>query len=218
MIQAINALKKYLATRRNPKPEELLFTLQDGSNKEINLKNISRAFRFADEKVQKNQFLTPIQAKPNRITLYDLVKFYRKKAKHYLIERKKETTPKDEELIRRLYEQKALPFLEIETPTKTDLIILRKQHKQLKEQIDEIEKKLKDEFDDWIEENSDENAEEEYQAHLKWEQEHPEEVKQNEEIADRAAAEWTNIVQSIPKLKSTSRKCMWNTSSNGLLN
>jgi hypothetical protein len=99
-------LGNYIATRKELlEPQSLLFVSHYDSNKEINTKDVSRTFRHAAEKVMKGN--------TKRLQLFDLVKFYRNKAKHYLIELKNHP-PEDDEHYKNLYIKHALPFLEIE--------------------------------------------------------------------------------------------------------
>jgi hypothetical protein len=104
--ETVNYLRKYLATRKNFTPESLLFTIHNNPDKEINTKDVSRAFRIAAEKAAKG--------KARRLRLFSLVKFYRKNANRYLKE--VENHPlEDDEFYRTLYKKHALPFIEIET-------------------------------------------------------------------------------------------------------
>jgi hypothetical protein len=132
--EAIKYLKQYLATRTNLTPESLLFTIQNNPNKEINTKDVSRTFRLAAQELEKAKKITyeVRRGKPSELRLYSLIKFYRKSAKYYLTELDNSSTPKDDEFYRKLYEEKAMPYLEIETPTRREIY-------QLKRQIEELE-------------------------------------------------------------------------------
>jgi hypothetical protein len=132
--EAIKYLKQYLATRTNRTPESLLFTIKNNPNKEINTKDVSRTFKLAAQKLEKAKEITyeVRRRKPSELRLYSLIKFYRKNAKYYLKELDNSNTPKDDEFYRKLCEEKAMPYLEIETPT-------RKEVSQLKKQIGELE-------------------------------------------------------------------------------
>jgi len=154
--EAVKYLKQYLATRINLTSESLLFTIRNNPNKEINTKNVSRVFKRAAEKLEKAKKITyeVRKGKPSELRLYSLIKFYRKKAKYYLAELDNNNTPKDDEFYRKLYEEKAMPFLEIETPTKTEIHQLKKENKKLKDRLEKIEQNW-NEFDNIVTGKSD---------------------------------------------------------------
>jgi hypothetical protein len=120
--EAIKYTKQYLATRINLTPESLLFTIKNADTK-INTKDVSRTFRIKAQKYEKTKTINPeeiTKGKPNKLQLYSLVRFYRKNAKKYLIEAKNNPN-QNEEFYRKLYKEKAMPNLEIKTPTTTEL-------------------------------------------------------------------------------------------------
>jgi hypothetical protein len=142
---SINHLKQYLATRTNLTPESLLFTIRDNPNKQINTKNVSRAFALAAQKLQKEGKISyKIESrKPSKLRLYNLIKFYRKNAKYYLIaitQKPDNNTLKIDEYYRKLYEEKAMPSLDIETP---DIRQLKKQIEKRDDEITEIKESIR---------------------------------------------------------------------------
>jgi len=141
--EAVKYLKQYLATRTNLTPESLLFTIRNNPNKKINTKNVSRAFRQTAQKLETTKKITyeVKKGKPSELRLYSLIKFYRKNAKYYLTELDNNNTPKDDEFYRKLYEEKAMPFLEIEPPTPIEIHQLKKQQQK---EIEKLETKNKE--------------------------------------------------------------------------
>lgn len=131
--EAVSYIEQYLATRKDAHPpESLLFILHTNPNKEINTKDVSRAFRLAAEKITKE--------KTRRLKLMSLVHFYRNNAKHYLKELENHPLESDE-FYRNLYKKHALPLLEIErritikkySPKKWFNQKIESQHNQIKE-------------------------------------------------------------------------------------
>ncbi|MGA2683259.1 MAG: hypothetical protein ABSF44_15845 [Candidatus Bathyarchaeia archaeon] len=103
--EGIKYIGQYLATRTEElKPESLLFVNHQNINKEINTKDVSRAFRLAARKETKGDA---------KLRLFSLVKFYRINAKHYLKELRNQPYV-DDETLRALYRRHALSCLEIE--------------------------------------------------------------------------------------------------------
>jgi chromosome segregation ATPase len=196
-VEAIKYLKQYLATRTNLTPESLLFTNQNNPKREINTKDVSRAFRLAAQKLEKERKINYEirKGRPSEIRLYSLIKFYKKNAKYYLTELDNNSIPKDAEFYRKLYEEKAMPFLEIEPPTPMDIHKLRQQQQQqierrdkeiqeLKNSINEIYKKLEEpEIEElppeyWKQtEKEYKELQKEVKKYGKWPKEHPEEIK-----------------------------------------
>jgi hypothetical protein len=68
--------------------------------------------------------------------LFSLIEFYREKAKHYLDEIDKNPNENDE-YYRKMYKEKALPFLEIESPItyQKEILKLGSQIKEMKQTI-----------------------------------------------------------------------------------
>jgi hypothetical protein len=143
--EAVKYLKLYLRKNRtNLTPESLLFTIRNNPNKEINTKDVSRAFRLAAQKLERANKITyeVRRGKPSELRLYSLVGFYKKNAKDYLSKLNNSSTPKDDELCRKLYEENAITPLEIEPPATKDIHQLRKQQRELENQNIELTKRL----------------------------------------------------------------------------
>jgi hypothetical protein len=105
--EASKYIEQYLAKRNNLTPESFLFSAKNNPNKEIITKNMSRAFSKALEKIDLS--------KKGKFTLFSLIEFYRENTKHYQTEIKNNPNRTDE-YYRKLYKEKAMPFLEIESP------------------------------------------------------------------------------------------------------
>ena len=121
--EATKSLKLYLKTEReNLTDESLLFTAYNNPNKKICTKDVSRAFKLSLQKLKKEKIITYEERKgePSELRLFSLIKFYEKNAKDYLTEAKNDTN-QNEEFYKKLYKEKAMPNLEIETPTTTEL-------------------------------------------------------------------------------------------------
>lgn len=146
--EAVKYLKQYLTTRTNLTPESLLFTIRNNPNKEINTKNVSRTFRQAAQKLEITKKITyeVKKGKPSELRLYSLIKFYRKNAKYYLTELDNNNTPKDDEFYRKLYEEKAMPYLEIELPTPIEIHQLKKQQQKGIQKLETKNKKLEEQL------------------------------------------------------------------------
>lgn len=156
--ESVKYLKAYLASRRqNITVESFLFTSY-GKDTKLNRKSISVIFKDSIEKLKAKgliDFEQKAKRKPRTVRLYSLRKFFRKFAhqagfefvqfwmghivhagvdEHY--------RPKDVEFHRKLYAEKAMPYLRLETatPSETELTITELR-KQLEER-DEVMKKL----------------------------------------------------------------------------
>jgi len=159
---ALKYLKQYFATRKDLNPESLLFCAHDDSKKQINVKDMSRAFRLAARKLEKSGALEYEirEGKPSELRLYNLRKFFRKYANqmgfenvNYLMGHTVRGSdanykPQDPEFYRTLYSEKAMPFLRLEEPTPTETEQLRQQHKKemedLQKSITERDNKIKE--------------------------------------------------------------------------
>jgi hypothetical protein len=133
-FEATKYLRQYFKKdRKNLTPESLLFTIHGNPNKEINTKDVSRAFRLAARELGKENAITfgNKHGKPNELKLFNLVKFYRKNAKNYLEEINSLDKAKDHEFYRKLYEEKAMLLLETEADTGI-LIEIKKREERLK--------------------------------------------------------------------------------------
>lgn len=133
--ESLKYLKIYLATRRKINAESYLFT-SHGTDRKLNPKSISTVFKRTLEKLKAKgliDFEQKGKRKPRSVRLYNLRKFFRKFAHqagfeivqfwmgHVVHEGVDEHyRPKDVEFHRRLYEEKALPHLRLETPTPSE--------------------------------------------------------------------------------------------------
>jgi hypothetical protein len=207
--EATRYIKQYLAYRKNIAPDSLIFTSHT-SQKEINTKDVSRTFSRLAWQDDKNRNYQAIEVKTNRLKLLSLVKFYRKNAKPYINELKNSELVMDDDYCRNLYLEKALPFLEIEAPTKTEINQLIKHQKDLREQLEKIENKIlpKESNEDWIEEHPEEIEwlEKQYEEHVKWEKDHPEEAKKIQEDLDRQAEEYDEYLTKHPEIEEHEQK------------
>lgn len=161
--EAVRHLRNYLKTRSNLTRESLVFTLY-GKDKPLDRRNISHLFHKAVVKLRDKGILEFTQkeiGKPSDIRLYNLRKFFRKQAHQagfeivqfwmgHIVNAGVEESyrPQDPEFHRKLYAEKAMPFLRIEkdTPLETDKIIAK--------QAEEIER-LKAERADFTQELAD---------------------------------------------------------------
>jgi integrase len=159
---AVKYLKQYLATRTNLTPESLVFCSHDDSNKPINEKDMSRAFRLGARKLEESGAIKfeVREGKPSELRLYNLRKFFRKYSQQMGIEVVEymmghtvkgvdgNYRPQDPEYYRGLYSEKAMPFLRLESATPTDTEQLRQQHKKemedLQKSISERDNKIKE--------------------------------------------------------------------------
>ncbi len=158
---AAEYLRNYLKTRMNLKPESFLFTNQ-GTEEPMIYNTISSIFRSAVRKIRKKGVMTYDQKKANKpaeIRLYNLRKYFRK----YAIQAGFENVdywmghtggidahyrPMDTEFYRKIYAEKAMPFLRLETssPNETEKLVedlktkYESQIQELKNQIAEISK------------------------------------------------------------------------------
>lgn len=160
--ESVRFLRLYLNTRPHIQPDDLLFaTLQAGKERQINPKSTSKTFHQIVRQLEKRGVMTikkRIKGKPAEVRLYNLRKFFRKYAtpagfeyvqywmghvvkagvdEHY--------RPKDPEFHRKLYAEKAMPYLRIETatPNETEQIIQKQAEdmERLKDSIHKLEQK-----------------------------------------------------------------------------
>ena len=112
-------INQYLASRNSLTPESLLFVTTRDENKPINPKNVSRTFRTILEKIN-NEERKQIQQKnltnssENKFSLKSLTAFYLENAKYYE-EAIRDNPDKYDYFYKKLYKEKALPFLDIES-------------------------------------------------------------------------------------------------------
>jgi hypothetical protein len=149
--EAVQYLKQYLKDRANKErltSASLVFTTKDNPNKEINTKDVSRAFARAAQKLKKQRKIDykTESRKPNELRLFSLIRFYKKKAKDYLTKLHNNGRPKDSEFYRKLYEEEAMPSLEIEPPTPIEMHQLKKEMAIMKQTREKLQV-----FFNWIE-------------------------------------------------------------------
>lgn len=154
--ESVKLLKAYFKTRRNLTPESYLFT-QRGNENRIEYTNPSKRFMLAAKQLKEKGILDYNErgkGEPAEIRLYCLRKWFRKQAHQagfefveywmgHIVKQGQEESyrPKDVEFHRRLYSQKAMPFLRIEkqTPTQTE-----EQIEELRRQLNEKDGLLKE--------------------------------------------------------------------------
>ena len=159
--EAVKYLKAYLYTRRNIADDDFLF-VKDGSKQQANPKSFSGIFSRTLQKLQEKGLIEVEQkarGKPRDVRLYSLRKFFRKHANQAGFEfvqfwmghvvkagQDEHYRPTDVEFHRKLYAEKAMPFLRLETatPTETEKTIeeLREQLKERNKEINALEGKM----------------------------------------------------------------------------
>ena len=145
--EAIEYLKACLHTRRRITKDDFLFAKQ-GTKQQANPKSISALFSRTLQKLQEKGLIEVEQkeiSKPRDVRLYSLRKFFRKHANQAGFEyvqfwmghivktgQEEHYRPTDVEHHRKLYAEKAMPFLRLEaaTPTETEKTIA-----ELREQL-----------------------------------------------------------------------------------
>jgi len=161
-LESVRFLKAYLATRPNLESEDYLFTSY-GSDKRLNRKSIAGIFARTIEKLKEKgvmDFKQKEKGKPRTVRLYNLRKFFRKQTHQagfeivqfwmgHIVEAgvDEHYRPQDPEFYRKLYEEKAMPFLRLETRTPSET---EKQIDELSEQLkhkDEVIEKMKGRLD-----------------------------------------------------------------------
>ena len=152
-LEAIKYLKQYFATRTNLGPGSLLFCTHDDPAKPVSVKDMSRAFRVAARRLEQSGAIDSEirKGKPSELRFYTLRKFFRKQAHqmgfenvnylmgHVVRGSDANYKPQDPEFYRKLYEEKAMPFLRLETATPTET---EKTIAELKKQIAERDKEI----------------------------------------------------------------------------
>lgn len=208
--EAVQYLKQYLEIREIKEqltPTSLLFTAKKNPNKEINTKDESIAFARIAQKLRRRKEIRYESGTPSELRLTSLTQFYQRKAKNYLTELRKKSVPKDNEFYRKLYEEIAMPSLEIETPTTMEIHQLRKQHKQLQNKLRKIEDII---LSKEIEYEISPEEMEEILRQIEWEKEHPEEAQQLEEKVKEAKEKWEKHVDKYleehPEIKEQRQK------------
>lgn len=216
--EAKKYLKKYLSTRQNINEKELLFCAYEEPNIPINTKNTSRSFQHSARKLQKTGALNyeiRENGKPSEIRLYTLRKFFKRMTKeigdedtNYLMGHIQDNyAPKNPEYYRTQY-KKIIPNLRLETPTPTEaetqMTELRKQYenknKELTDRLEKIENRIFPKQQDY--EIPDEIIsfwEKQEQEQIKWEKEHPDEVKRREEQATKTHQKYEKYLDKHPQ-------------------
>lgn len=159
--EAVEYLKAYLHTRRNLRNEDFLF-VKEGTTQEANPKSLSGLFSRTLRKLQEKGLIDVKQKtrnKPRDVRMYNLRKFFRKHATPAGFEyvqfwmghvvrtgQEEHYRPTDVEFHRKLYAEKAMPFLRLETatPTETEKTIeeLREQLKARDKEIEAMRDKM----------------------------------------------------------------------------
>jgi integrase len=159
--EAVKYLKAYLNTGPQLNNEDFLF-VKEGTKDQTNPKSLSNMFRLTVQKLKTKGLIETEQKeknKPRNIRLYNLRKFFRKhshQAGFELVQfwmghtvsvgQDDHCRPTDVEFHRKVYAEKAMPFLRLETatPTETEKTIteLKKQIEQKDQKLQEIEKRL----------------------------------------------------------------------------
>ena len=153
--EAVEYLKAYLHTRRRITKDDFLFVKQ-GTKQQANPKSFSGLFSRTLQKLQEKELIEVEQketGKPRDVRLYSLRKFFRKHANQAGFEyvqfwmghivktgQEEHYRPTDVEHHRKLYMEKAMPFLRLETATPTET---EKTIDELKKQLAEKDKEIK---------------------------------------------------------------------------
>lgn len=225
--EAVHYLQAYLNTRPNIADEDYLF-LKEGTDEKTNPKSFSNLFARTVRKLQNKGLIKVKQkqkGKPRDVRLYNLRKFFRKHANQAGFEyvqfwmghivnagQDEHYRPTDVKYHRKLYTDKAMPFLRLESPTPSDtnkiITTLKEQHQK---EMETIENKYKNENEDLKNrltkiENMFFPKENEYEGplleeedlkqmakasekHQKWLKKHPEELKKQEKWYEKMAQE-----------------------------
>jgi len=170
--EAVKYLRSYLNTRPHMTDEDYLF-LKQGTKQKTSPKSLSNQFARTVQKLQRKGLIEVKQKqkkKPRNVRLYSLRKWFRKHANQAGFEyaqfwmghivktgQEEHYRPTDVEHHRKLYAEKAMPFLRLETPTPSDtngiIKILEEQHqkeiekrdnqiKELQERLTHLEEKI----------------------------------------------------------------------------
>ena len=138
---AVHYLKDYLKTRPNLTSESYVFVSYKKPELPLDPKVVSHIFQALAKKLRAKGLLKFEQrekGKPNQIRMYNLRKYFRKFANQAGFEfvqfwmghvvqagQEEHYRPKDVEFHRKIYKEKAMPFLRLEqsTPTETEKVI-----------------------------------------------------------------------------------------------
>jgi integrase len=131
--ESANYLKAYLATRKNTTPEDYLFTKMGVENVHAHSKSMSTIFMSAVRKLRAKGIVNYElrKGKPAELRLYNLRKYFNKHAGQMGSEEKEflmghsqgvrdHYLAQDPEHYRKLYAEKAMPFLRFETATPSE--------------------------------------------------------------------------------------------------
>jgi ElaB/YqjD/DUF883 family membrane-anchored ribosome-binding protein len=184
--EAVKYTKRYLKTRKDLTTESPLFTIRNDPDKEINIKSESRTFTTIARRIDRS----------TKLTLYSLIDFYRVNAKEYLTELKRYDTPEDDELYRQLYEEKAMPYLEIEELTPIEIHKLKDRLRKIENLLPkEQEIELPPEFWEQMERET-----EEAERYEKWLREHPEEQQKIREENQKLLEDYPEAEQIVEQI------------------
>ncbi len=158
--EARKYLKSYLSTRTDLKTDSLLFCTHNKPENPLNIKNLSRSFQTTAKGLREAKELnykTLKKGKPSELRLYTLRKFFKRKSKdmgdedtnylmgHVIVGSNANYAPQNPEYYRKRYEDKALEFLRLETPTPSDTKeLLEAMETKHKNEIETIENKNKE--------------------------------------------------------------------------
>ena len=192
---AVKYLKSYLIVRPDIKDEDYIF-LKEGTKQRTNPKSLSALFGRTANKLKekgKMKLKQKKENKPHDIRLYNLRKFFRKHANPAGFEfvqfwmghtvnagQDDHYRPRDVEFHRKLFAEKAMPHLRLETatPTETDKAIttLEEENRELKDQIERLETTMQKIYQKVFHEKI---VQEEHEKYL---EEHPEIAERDEQL------------------------------------
>ena len=238
--EAVNFLKSYLVVRPQIKDDDFIF-LKDGTKQQTSPKSISVLFGRTVKKLNEKKKMNLKQkkeTKPHDIRLYNLRKFFRKYANQAGFEfvqfwmghtvnagQDDHYRPTDVEFHRKLYEEKAMPHLRLETstPTETDkaIISLEQENRELKEKLGNLESLMEkmyekvfphelqeDRIDQWIVDHPEYIPQCEYtndeinemrRKQKEYDAKHPEERKRREEAESARIEEYAQYLEEHSK-------------------
>jgi len=166
---AAKCLRDYLTTRPNLTPDSLLFSSHRKPNAPMNIKNLSRAFQSTAQRLRKNSVLdyeVREKGKPSELRLYTLRKFFKRQAKamgdedseymmgHVMKGSAGNYAPRNPEYYRKRYEELALPYLRLESPTPTQAeqqrLLLEETYKNKLKEQEEMWNRRFEEFKNYV--------------------------------------------------------------------
>lgn len=227
--ESIYYLKEYLKRRKQPlNPDEHLFTKEDNKTA-IDTDLMSHMFRrtvtkLKDQKILDFKNKAGDKTNRNELRLYNLRKYFRNHAgeagtfinfwmghslgvdDHYF---SKDISEENIEKHRKIYAEQAMPTLRLEskTPNQNENTItkLEQENKELKNRLLKIENTLFPKPQDqpdrvYLTDEEEENLEQ-IRAQGKWEEEHPEEVKKEEERQRKSYLEYVKYREQHPEIE-----------------